>query len=129
MDEIFPSWSVSAEATRLVQIFVKRASVLLYFSQFTCQIKNQQLICCLLRYYLPTRYLTDSILGPEEIFVGQDAVFIEVKEGIEVKYELAPLKGGESAIVALAEQGHIAHGEQQRAIFWVRSEGFPAAQV
>ena len=32
---------VSADATRLVQIFVKSASVLLYFSQFTCERKNQ----------------------------------------------------------------------------------------
>ena len=64
--------------------------------------------------YLPTRYLADSILGPEEIFVGQDPVFIEVKEGVEVKNEFALLEGGECAIVALTEQGHIAHRRQLR---------------
>ena len=68
--------------------------------------------------------MADSILGPEEVLVGQHPVFVEVKEGVEVEYELAPLERGERAIVALTEQSHIAHGKQVRMLLkGVRGRG------
>ena len=56
--------------------------------------------------------MADSILGPEEVLVGQHPVFVEVKEGVEVEYELAPLERGEGSIVALTQERNIAHGRQ-----------------